>query len=59
MATLVYKSWWRENGKLVLVVESIGNGVTSIDTIQFQILKLNEKELEIKDNDYTVSYKRQ
>ncbi len=59
MSTLVYKKWWKENDKLALVFESIGNGLTIIDTTKFEIIKLNHNELEIKDNDYTIKYKRQ
>jgi PBP1b-binding outer membrane lipoprotein LpoB len=59
MSTLVYKKWWKENDKLALVSESIGNGLTIIDTIKFEIIKLNHKELEIKNKDYTIKYKRQ
>ena len=59
MATLVYKKWWKEANKLVLVAESIGNGTSSIDTTKYEIVKLNEKELELKDNDYSIKYKKQ
>ena len=59
MSTLVYKKWWKENDKIALVFESIGNGLTIIDTTKFEIIKLNHYELEIKDNDYTIKYKRQ
>lgn len=59
MSTLVYKKWWKENDKIALVFESIGNGLTIIDTTKFEIIKLNHNELEIKDNDYTIKYKRQ
>jgi ADP-ribosylglycohydrolase len=59
MATLIYKKWWKEADKLVLVAESVGNGTTSLDTIKYEIVKLNEKELELKDNDYIIKYKKQ
>lgn len=59
MSTLVYKKWWKENDKLALVFESIGNGVTTIDTTKFEIIKLNDKELEVRDNNNTIKYKRQ
>jgi hypothetical protein len=26
MATLLYKKWWQEDGKLILIMESVGNG---------------------------------
>jgi hypothetical protein len=59
MATLVYKKWWKEANKLVLVAESIGNSTSSIDTTKYEIVKLNQKELELKDNDYSIKYKKQ
>lgn len=59
MATLLYKKWWKESDKLVLVSESIGNGSSGTDTIEYEIVKLNEKELEIKDRNYTRKYKKQ
>lgn len=59
MATLVYKKWWEEADKLVLVSESIGNGGSSIDTTKYDIVKLNEIELELKEGDFSVKYKKQ
>ena len=58
MATLLYKKWWKDADKLFLVSESIGNGSSSIDTTKYEIVKLNEKEIELKDRDYIVKYKR-
>ncbi|ATP57166.1 hypothetical protein CPT03_12135 [Pedobacter ginsengisoli] len=59
MATLVYKKWWKEDGKLILVAESIGNGSSSLDTTKYEIIKLTDKELELKDRALTISYKKQ
>ncbi len=59
MATLLYKKWWEENGKLILVAESIGNGSSSIDTITYDIIKNTATELELKMGDYTDKYTRQ
>ncbi|NQX42308.1 Lipocalin-like [Pedobacter steynii] len=58
MATLVYKKWWKEDNKLVLVAESIGNGSSSLDTTKYEIIKLNDKELELKDRALTIYYKK-
>ena len=58
MATLLYKKWWKDADKLFLVSESIGNGSSSIDTTKYEIVKLNEKEIELKDRDYIIKYKR-
>ena len=59
MATLIYKKWWKDADKLILVAESVGNGTSSLDTTKYEVIKLNEKELELKNNDYTVKYKKQ
>jgi len=56
MATLVFKKWWVENGKLTLVAESIGNGSSSIDTTIYEIIKNTDKELELKQGDYIEKY---
>jgi len=59
MATLIYKKCWKDADKLILVAESIGNGTSSLDTTKYEVIKLNEKELELKNNDYIVKYKKQ
>jgi len=57
MATLLYKKWWVKNNELVLVEESIGNGNSSIDTMTYKILKLDEKHLSIKKGEAsTIDY---
>lgn len=56
MATLVYKKWWTEEGKLVLVAESIGNGSSSIDTTIYDIVNNTDSVLELKNGDYTDRY---
>ncbi len=59
MATLVFKKWWKQNDELVLVSESVGNKLTIVDTSTYQIVKINQQELELKNGDYTVKYRRQ
>ena len=59
MATLLYKKWWMEDDSLVLVSESIGNRVTSLDTMKYAIIRLDTEVLEIRFNDYHVVYQRQ
>jgi hypothetical protein len=56
MATLLYKKWWTEEGKLVLITESIGNGSSSIDTTRYEIITNTNSILELKNGDYTDSY---
>lgn len=59
MASLLYKKWWIENNKFILVAQSIGNGSSSIDTTRYDIIKVNEKELELKNGEYTTKYKKE
>lgn len=59
MNTLVYKKWWKENDKLVLVFESIGNDVSSVDTTKYEIIKLSQDELELKERNFTTKYTKQ
>ncbi len=59
MATLLYKKWWQEDGKLILIMESVGNGSSSIDTLKYDIVKNTTTELELKMGDYTDKYTRQ
>jgi hypothetical protein len=48
METLKVQKWVYNSNKLVLIVESIGNGVSGIDTIVYEVLKINNKELDLK-----------
>lgn len=56
MATLVYKKWWTEEGKLILVAESIGNHSSSIDTTSYEIVKNTNSILELKNGDFVDKY---
>lgn len=58
MATLNCRKWWIESDKLVLVLESIGNRVSGIDTIRYDVLLITEKELKLRNGDYTDEYRR-
>ncbi len=58
MATLKYKKWWIDSNKLVLVFESIGNRVSSIDTLKYDVVVINDKELKLKNGDYLDEYRR-
>lgn len=59
MSTLNYKKWWKKNDTLILVSESIGNHSSGIDTIEYKIITLNNKELVLKNRNYSIKYKRQ
>ena len=56
MATLLYKKWWTEEGKLILVSESLGNGSSSIDTTKYEIINKTNSILELKNGNYTDRY---
>jgi hypothetical protein len=58
MATLLYKKWWQEDGKLILIMESVGNGSSSIDTMRYDIVKNTATELELKQGDYIDKYRK-
>ncbi len=58
METLKYKAWKIEPGKLILIAESIGNGVSFTDTTTCEIVLLGSKTLEIKVNNEIQKYKR-
>ena len=58
METLKYLKWWIESNKLVLISESIGNQVSSIDTSKYDVVVINERELKVKKGDYIDEYKR-
>lgn len=55
-ATLLYKSWKREGDKLLMEVESIGNGVTSISIDTMCIVKLEQDSLIVDNWGTTVRY---
>ena len=59
MATLLYSKWWTKDNQLFLVEESVGNGGSNIDTIAYEILKVDKDSLILKDNDQTIRYKKQ
>lgn len=45
MATLLYKNWLLEGDSLILVMESVGNKVSSIDTIRYRISRCDQDTL--------------
>jgi hypothetical protein len=60
MATLVYKKWWTDSShKLVLVAESIGNGISFLDTSSYSVVIVNDSALTIKQGDYEDTYVKQ
>ena len=60
MATMVYKKWWTDSShNLVLVAESIGNGISFLDTSSYSVVVVNDSALTIKQGDYTDTYIKQ
>ncbi|MCI0498767.1 MAG: lipocalin family protein [Planctomycetales bacterium] len=60
MATLLYKSWRLENGKLYLTVESVGNGASSTNEEEYTIesFGIGNQILVLKKGDRIFRYKR-
>lgn len=58
-ATLQYKSWVRQGDTLVLSGQSIGNGQTIDFVDSYQIEKLSDTELVLKNDDMTINYTKQ
>lgn len=56
METLKYKKWDIDNNRLILVSESIGNHTSGIDTITYEIVELNSKNLILKDGANLLKY---
>lgn len=58
MATLLYKKWSVEDRQLILIVESIGNGISFTDTVKYGILKLDKTILILNEGDLNHEFKR-
>lgn len=58
MKTLLYQEWFINDSQLSLVFESIGNKISSIDTVSYTIEQLDEHQLILKRNLLIQSYKR-
>ena len=59
MATLQYKNWWYEEDQLNLIVESIGNKISFLDTTKFEVTKITDKELELRNGQIIERYRKQ
>ena len=57
-ATLVYKSWRREGDKLIMDIESIGNGQTIASTDTMNVLKLDKDSLILDNGGMIMRYHR-
>ena len=58
-STLKYKNWWYESPELNLVVESIGNKISFTDTTKYEVAKITDKELELKNGQTIERYRKQ
>lgn len=58
MKTLLYSHWEVKKNQLYLVAESIGNGVSSVDTLVYEIQQLDEDKLVLKQEDLISIYKK-
>ena len=56
MKTLLYKNWRINGNKIILTIESIGNGTSSINDETFNIQKLNTNELILKAGNSSFKY---
>ena len=59
MATLLYSKWWTKNNQLFLVEKSIGNHTSSVDTISYNIIKLDSDSLILRNSYRALKYKKQ
>lgn len=56
MKTLLYKSWKVKGNQISFIVESIGNGMSSVDTLTYNIEKLTKNKLILKKDNYLSEY---
>ncbi|NGX85301.1 lipocalin family protein [Aequorivita sp. KMM 9714] len=56
MATLLYKNWKVEGNQITFIIESIGNGTSSVDTLTYNIEKLTKNKLILKKDNYLSEY---
>lgn len=54
----VYKSWKREGDKLIMDIESIGNGQTIASTDTMNVLKLDKDSLILNNGGMIMRYHR-
>ena len=56
MNTLLYENWKVEGNQITFIIESIGNGTSSVDTITYNIEKLTKNKLILKKDNYLSEY---
>ena len=58
MATLLYKKWELSGGSIRFIVESIGNGISFTDTLNFTIVSVGKHKLTLKNREQRMEYRR-
>ena len=56
MNTLLYENWKVEGNQITFIIESIGNGTSSVDTLTYNIEKLTKNKLILKKDNYLSEY---
>ncbi|WP_299396823.1 lipocalin family protein [uncultured Gelidibacter sp.] len=56
MKTLLYKNWEVKGDQITFIVESIGNGTSSMDTLTYNIETLTKNKLILKKDNYLSEY---
>ncbi|HUH28753.1 lipocalin family protein [Gelidibacter sp.] len=59
MKTLLYKNWKVKGNQITFIVESIGNGTSSVDTLTYNIEKLTKNKLILKKDNYLSEYTKE
>ena len=59
MKTLLYKNWSSRENKITFIIESIGNGISTTDSVTYNIEKLTSNELILKKGDYLYTYQKE
>ena len=58
MKTLLYKSWNLKKDKIIFTIESVGNGIRFMDTVSYDIEKVNKNRLVLRNGTSLYEYKK-
>ncbi len=56
MRTLLYKNWKVSGNQITFTIESVGNGVSSIDDVTYTIEKLSKDKMVLRKGEYLSEY---
>jgi len=59
METLLYKTWKVKGSQLTLTVESVGNGTSSTNEVNYTINKLTKNQLVLKNRNLLSKYTKE